>query len=90
MIGLNLRVKDVVQLINAGERPVVYLHDGVVVISITEDVLGTFMYHKFVDNVAQYTVRIPYSHKNTLGELLQNGEAGLYPHTTPELGIIPT
>lgn len=85
-----MRVRQIVELIKAGERPVVSIPSGTVVISISEDVLGTFMYHKFVDNVPQYTVRIPYSHKNTLGELLQNGEAGLYPHTTPELGIIPT
>jgi hypothetical protein len=90
MLGLNLTIHQVVDAINEGESPVLYLPPlGVYVVSIKENALGTFIYTKFTENVAQYTVRIPYSYKNTLGELIYGGETR-WPHKPPELLVIPT
>jgi len=89
MLGLNMKIREVVDAIKGGESPVLSLYSGVYVFSIKDDVLGTFVFTKFVDNVAQYTVRIPYSYKNTLEELIANGET-LHHKRAPELVEIPT
>ena len=89
VIGLKTKIKDVMDLLDNGANPVCVLSTGTYVLSSANRRLGNFIYTRFNNGVAEYTVHIPFSFKNDLEELIRNGDAGMHPHLDPEITDLP-
>lgn len=88
-IGLKTRLKPMFEMLLSGHNPIIMTNKAIYVLSADRYHDGWFVYTKFVDDVAVYSVQCNFSFKDDLEAVLKKGEAGLYGFVEPYITEIP-
>lgn len=89
-IGISTKIKDALNMIDhEGVPPLITFRGGVYVLSTEGRDLGSLYYTRFANaNTAEYSVTIPFSFRDMVGELLEKGD-NLRAHLPPMITDLP-
>lgn len=88
-IGISQKIKLVMELIDSGVSPIIKHRNTFYVIETAGRDLGAIYYTRFDEiGIADYSVQMPFSFADTLGEILHKGD-NLRAHIEPRVTELP-